>query len=234
MAQDINVELLAHSISPETIVASAAKLCYSNQADIKTLMENLDEAKVNKFIEKLMSLKHYSAFEHASFTFGIEGVSRVVTHELVRHRTGKYSQRSQRYCSEEGFNYRTPSSIKNNPEAVALYTEHMKEVEELYKKLQALGIPNEDARYVLPNATHTRIVVTFDLRNLWHFFNLRCCIRAQNEINELANKMLEICKAKFPVLFQKAGAYCIEYGYCPEGDMCCGAYPTIEELIKLQ
>lgn len=171
-----------------------------------------------------------SPFEHCAFTFGIEGVSRALLSQITRHRIGaSFSVRSQRYCSEDDFQYVIPKSIQRHEKHCVRYKALMADIQNLYNKLVELGVPKEDARMILPNACETRMIVTMNVRELWHFFNLRCCNRAQWEIRELANKMLELCKEASPLLFEHAGAACVK-GYCPEGDMSCGKAPTLDAL----
>lgn len=228
----MNVSLLEHTPEPEKIVAAAAKLCYSNKADIDSLMTDLTPEKVEKFVRHLESLGHKSPMEHVSFTFGVEGVSRALLAQATRHRVGaSYCVRSQRYCVEDNFQYVIPPSIQRHEKHYVRYKALMADIQNLYNKLVELGVPKEDARMILPNACETRMVVTMNVRELWHFFNLRCCNRAQWEIRELANKMLELCKEAAPLLFEHAGAVCVK-GYCPEDTMSCGKAPTLKQLVK--
>lgn len=214
------VKLITHTPDPERVIASAAKLCYSN-SDIETLMNGLTTEKIETFIKKLSSLGHQSPLEHCSFTFGIEGISRSCSHQLVRHRLASYSQKSQRYVREGQFEYITPITIKENEFLKIKYGELMKRIQEFYDCATNNGIPNEDARFVLPNACETKIIMTMNIRELLHFFTERCCDRAQWEIREMADKMLIICKEIAPSLFVSAGASCVR-GKCKEGEMCCG------------
>ena len=228
----MKVELLSHTENPEKVIASAAKLCYSNKADIDSLMNDLTEEKVKKFVQKLESLNHESVFEHCDYTFGIEGVSRALLAQITRHRVGaSFSVRSQRYCSEDNFGYVIPPSIQKHEKHAVRYKALMADIQNLYNKLVELGVPKEDARMILPNACETRMIVTMNVRELWHFFNLRCCNRAQWEIRELANTMLKLCREVSPLLFEHAGSACVK-GYCPEGDMSCGKAPTMKELTS--
>lgn len=227
----MNVILLTHTPEPEKIIAAAAKLCYSQKVDIQTLMDGLDTEAVNKFIKKLMAMHHESPLEHVSFTFAIEGVSRALLAQITRHRIASFSVRSQRYCSEEDFDSIMPDPVYQDPKKRAVFRSAMADVKIAYNELQDLGSKNEDARSVLPNACATRMVVTMNLRELLHFFNLRCCVRAQAEIRELANRMLILCEEVSPVLFTHAGAHCEAFGYCPEGKMSCGRAPTLEKLL---
>ena len=227
----MNVKLITHTPEPEKVVAAAAKLCYSSAVNIDTLMNGLTDEKTTKFIEHLMSLGHQSPLEHITFTFGVEGVSRVLLAELTRHRIASYSVRSMRYVSESEFNYVTPNTIKNK-NLTTEYDNLVEQCRKFYDKMIEAGIPKEDARMILPNATHTRIIFTMNLRSLLNMLSLRCCTRAQWEIRQMANEILKICKEKFPVLFSHAGASCDYKGYCPEGSMSCGRAPRIEELIE--
>lgn len=240
----MNVTLIAHTPDPEKVVAAAAKLCYSS-SDVQTLMENLTPEKVERFVQLLASYGHESPVEHVTFTFGIEGVSRSCTHQLVRHRIASYSQKSQRYVSEKGFEYVTPPQIAENAEALACYEQAMQQAsdaynaladileEQQYRKMIAEGKDEktaasaarkaaiEDARFVLPNGCETKIIVTMNARSLINFFHHRCCNRAQWEIRAVAQEMLALCREVAPALFSAAGPSCLN-GPCPEGAMTCG------------
>ena len=216
----MKVTLITHTPEPEKVIAGAAKLCYSSSG-ISDLMDNLTAEKVESFIKKLTDLGHQSPLEHCTFTFGIEGVSRALSHQLVRHRIASYSQKSQRYVNEGGFEYVTPPSIAEDEGIAFWYKEYMKAADSYYRELVDAGIPAEDARFVLPNACETKIVVTMNIRSLLHFFEERCCHRAQWEIRAMANEMLDICKKVAPTLFAKAGASCVR-DRCKEGKMSCG------------
>jgi thymidylate synthase (FAD) len=216
----LKVTLITYTPEPEKIIASAAKLCYSS-SNVNELMNGLTEEKVETFIKKLTDLGHQSPLEHCSFTFGIEGVSRSLSHQLVRHRLASYSQKSQRYVKEGQFEYITPKSISDNPNLNMGYDDLMRNIQRFYNALIELNIPAEDARFVLPNACETKLIMTMNIRELLHFFTERCCNRAQWEIRELANKMLDICKDIAPNIFISAGASCVR-GKCKEGKMSCG------------
>ena len=226
----IKVKLLDYTPEPERVVAMAARLCYS-AAGAEELAERLSEEKVREMVRKMVKIGHGSTLEHASFTFGIEGVSRVLTHQLVRHRIASYDQQSQRYVAAHGFQYITPPTIAERPEAKAKYEALMETIRGVNDELMEMGVPKEDARYVLANATETKILVTMNARSLMHFFNLRCCKRAQWEIREMAYKMLAEVKKVAPTLFFNAGASCVNTGHCPEGEMTCGKFA---EMIKLR
>lgn len=212
--------LISHTPEPERVVASAAKLCYSS-SDIETLMNGLTSKKIEAFIKKLTDLGHQSPLEHCSFTFGIEGVSRALSHQLVRHRIASYSQKSQRYVKEGQFEYIIPPTIYNNSADLTVFNGVMQHIQEAYDYFIRNGIPTEDARFVLPNACETKIIVTMNIRSLLHFFEERCCNRAQWEIRHMANMMLDICKETAPNIFNNAGASCVR-GKCKEGKMSCG------------
>ena len=226
----LKVKLLDHTPEPERTVAMAARLCYS-AVGAEELSERLSDEQVQNMVKKMVKLGHGSTLEHASFTFGIEGVSRVLTHQLVRHRIASYDQQSQRYVAAHGFRYITPPSIAGNPEAKARFDRVIADIRAAYDELKEMGVPQEDARYVLANATETKILVTMNARTLMHFFNLRCCYRAQWEIREMAYKMLEEVKQVAPTLFHNAGASCVNTGRCPEGEMTCG---RLAEMLKLR
>lgn len=215
----MKVTLLSHTPEPEKLVAAAARLCYSNK-EISEIMENFTEEKIDKFINKLMDLGHESPLEHVSFTFGIEGISRACSHQLVRHRIASYSQKSQRYVEEYDFDYVTPPEIENSTYK-AEYEHMMWSIQEFYRDLKAMGFESEDARMVLPNACTTSIIVTMNVRTLLNFFKHRDCNRAQWEIRGVSREMMSICQEIAPRLFRYAGASC-RYGKCSEGSMSCG------------
>ncbi|MGE5484205.1 MAG: FAD-dependent thymidylate synthase [Ignavibacteriales bacterium] len=219
----MNVVLLGHTPDPEKAVAMAARLCYSD-AGIGELRDSLNQDEVTRLVRRLRDMGHLSPFEHASFSFGISGVSRVLSHQLVRHRIASFSQKSQRYVSERQFEFVTPASISGNAEALRVFDEGMREIQAWYNALVDLGIPKEDARYVLPNACTTQLVCTFNARSLLNFFALRCCARAQSEIRDLAWRMLDLVRGIAPIVFEKAGPPCVSEGRCKEGPMSCGRY----------
>ena len=194
-------------------------------------MESLTDEKIRKVLTTIMSSGHFSTLEHASYTFAVEGVSRALTHQLVRHRLASYNQQSQRYVKfKEETPIVRPASVDTNPEAAQAFDEAIDACWQAYDKLVQAGVPAEDARYILPNACETKIVVTMNIRELMHFFSNRCCNRAQWEIRELAWKMLELVRPTAPFIFRTAGPGCMR-GACPEGKMCCGnPYPRPAEL----
>ncbi|HAR44712.1 MAG: FAD-dependent thymidylate synthase [Nitrospirae bacterium GWC2_57_13] len=231
----LNVVLLRYTPGPEEVVAMAAKLCYS-PAGVDELKQKIEAKDQASFVEKLATMGHLSPVEHVSFTFGIEGISRACSHQLVRHRVASYSQQSQRYVREEQFDYIIPPSIKQDPQATREFEDFMAEAQKRYTAilttLEDKGLTGEsgqqDARYLLPNAAETKIVVTMNARELLHFFRVRCCNRAQWEIRAMAEQMLGLVKTAAPVIFGKAGPGCL-HAACPEGKMTCG---KIEEVRK--
>ncbi|SHH85098.1 thymidylate synthase (FAD) [Caloranaerobacter azorensis DSM 13643] len=254
MATELKVKLLRYTPEPEKLVASAAKLCYS-PVGIEKIEESLDDDKVVKFLDMLMNLGHESPVEHATFTFAVEGVSRVLTHQLVRHRIASYSQQSQRYVKLHQFEYIIPPSIRDNEQAKRMFIKAMEEDQERYNQLTEIlyrdvlnklineGYPEnkarkiaekraiEDARYIFPNACETKIVFTMNARSLFNFFRHRCCNRAQWEIRNLAIEMLRLVKGVAPTLFKYSGPACL-YGDCPEGSMSCGKMKEVREKFK--
>lgn len=250
----MKVELIAHTPDPEKVIAAAAKLCYS-PVGVDDLMEKMTDESATTFLERLMALGHASPVEHVSFTFAVEGVSRVLTHQLVRHRIASYSQQSQRYVRLDQFEYVIPPYIAENPEAKQLFVEAMEHDQKTYNQLveilkkqhlnelihqgvdvkkangQAEKKAIEDARFVFPNACETKIVLTMNARSLLHFFNHRCCQRAQWEIRAMADEMLEKVIPIAPTLFSKAGPACVSGG-CPEGKMTCGKIKWVRERYK--
>ena len=219
-------DLVRHTPEPERTVAMSARLCYS-PIGAAQLEEKISDEQAANLVRKLVSMGHLSTLEHVTFTFAIEGVSRVLTHQLVRHRIASYSQQSQRYVKEHDFETIVPASIASKPEAKAKFDKLMTEIQAMYDEFIALDIPAEDARYILPNATETKIVCTFNARSLLNFFSLRCCTRAQWEIRALANEMLRQCQAVAPVIFENAGPTCVSEGVCHEGAMSCGRLQAI-------
>ena len=224
----MQVELLYHTPDPERAVATAARLCYA-PVGATELMESLSEERIRKVLTTIMAGGHFSTLEHASYTFAIDGVSRALTHQLVRHRLASYNQQSQRYVKfADGLDTIKPESIAADEKANALFDEMIEKTVEAYQAFLDAGIPAEDARYILPNAAETKIVVTMNIRELLHFFSLRCCNRAQWEIRELAWKMLELARPTAPFIFADAGPGCVR-GACPEGKMTCGQpYARVE------
>ena len=251
---NLKVKLLAYTPEAEKVVSMAAKLCYSKQG-IDGIQENLTDEKVAKYLAMIMSYNHESTIEHVSFTFGIEGVSRSLTHQLVRHRIASYSQKSQRYVSEGQFSYVVPPEIENDNEAYEKFILAMENIQKTYDGITEIlkkkhyenyinsGVSEkkslrdaekkaiEDARFVLPNACETKIIVTMNARTLLHFFKERCCKRAQWEIRALAEEMLKEAKKVAPIIFKNAGPSCVN-GICPEGDMSCGMAQEMKKKFR--
>jgi thymidylate synthase (FAD) len=223
----MDVQLLSHTPEPEKIVAAAARLCYSD-AGINDLL-SADRNQQLRLIEKILKLGHFSVLEHVSFSFGLEGVSRACSHQLVRHRLASYSQQSQRYVAHDApFEAVEPPSLAEHPELQQRFYALFDQVHHLYKEMLEAGVPAEDARFVLPNAAATKLVMTMNARELHHFFTLRCCRRAQWEIRAMAKQMLLLCRQAAPVLFAQAGPGCLR-GACPEGAMCCGEAEAVRQ-----
>ena len=227
----MKVKLISHTPDPERMVAMSARLCYS-PIGAEELVENMSESQVEKLVGKIVEMEHLSTLEHVSFTFAIEGVSRVLTHQLVRHRIASYSQQSQRYVSEHDFEYIMPPAVASNKAAKEKFEQLMNTIQNTYNELVELGVHKEDARYCLANAAETKIVVTMNARTLLHFFQLRCCVRAQWEIRHLAELMLAQVKTIAPLLFKKAGPTCITSNYCSEGDLTCGRLAAMQGSVK--
>ncbi len=221
----MDVRLLNHTPDPERAVAVAARLCYA-PVGAAELMDHMSDEAVRKVLYTIMSSGHFSALEHASYTFAVDGVSRALTHQLVRHRLASYNQQSQRYVSyAEDPAFIVPPAVDADPDAREAFLEACGSAFLAYRAQIEAGIPAEDARYLLPNAMETKIVVTMNVRELLHFFELRACKRAQWEIRELALLMLEIAEPTAPYIFMDAGAPC-RRGPCKEGKMTCGEpYP---------
>lgn len=217
----IKVSLINFTPNPDRTVAAAARLCYS-PVGAEKLMQSMNDQEVCSLLDKILAMGHYSTLEHSSFTFAIEGVSRALTHQLVRHRIASYNQQSQRYVKETELEVIVPPMIVKNKEAKEKFDAFVEEVQSFYHEMISLGIPKEDARYILPNATESKIVVTMNARSLLHFFELRCCTRAQWEIRNLAEEMLRKVQEVSPLLFKKAGPTCVTQDICNEGEMSCG------------
>ena len=250
----MRVSLLTHTPEPEKLIAAAAKLCYAS-ADIDTLLDGLTEEKTVTFLDMLTNIGHESPIEHISFTFGVEGVSRALLAQITRHRIASFSVQSQRYVEEKDFQFVTPPEIENDAEAIKIFNEQMDSSINAYNKLadilkdkhyntfiadgfdektaksKAQKKAIEDARFVLPNACDTKMIITMNARSLSHFFELRCCKRAQWEIKSVADEMLKLCYEVAPTLFKNAGPSCVR-GNCSEGKMSCGKPDEIRAFYK--
>lgn len=256
MKTNVRVNIIAHTPDPQKVVAAAAKLCYSN-AGTNKIMENLDIDSTEKFLNTLISMGHMSPIEHVSFTFAVEGVSRTLTHQLVRHRVASYSQKSQRYVREGQFEYIFPPEIEQDESAKEIFENSMVQAQKAYDEIADILKSKyeqeylsagktekaaksaaekkaiEDARYVLPNACETKIVFTMNARELLHFFRQRSCERAQWEIRQLSEMMIEQVKEIAPILFKYAGPPCL-HGECPEGRMSCGKAKEKRKLFNIE
>ena len=240
----MKVSLLSHTPEPERLIAAAAKNCYSS-TDVDGILEGLTEEKTQSFLQMLTEIGHESPIEHVCFTFAIEGVSRSLLAQITRHRIASFSVQSQRYVRERGFEYVVPPEIEKIPDAKEKFIQAMEDDQRTYEELTAVlmenhlkelldaGVPEkkarsqaekkaiEDARYVLPNACATRIVMTANARSLQNFFRLRCCNRAQWEIRALAEEMYRLVYQVANTLFSRSGPSCVD-GACSEGKMSCG------------
>lgn len=251
----LTVKLIAHTPDPERVVAAAAKLCYS-PVGVDALLEDLTPEKTAKFVKMLSSMGHESPIEHASFTFAIEGVSRSLLAQITRHRIASFSVQSQRYVRLDDFRFVIPPEVEADPDSKALFLEAMRKQGEEYLSLcaslqarhtaelvaqglsekeaakKAEKLANEDARFVLPNACETKMVMTMNARSLKNFFKLRCCNRAQWEIRALAEEMYRLVYPVAPALFASAGPNCVATGRCTEGKMTCGKMAEVQEKYR--
>ncbi len=243
MAQaQLNIELLDFPENALSVIYAACRQCYSGRFSGRIFEDGLKKhEEIENFIRHVIASGHESPLEHVKFTFAVEGVSRALTHQLVRHRMASYSQQSQRYVKEACFDYIIPPSIEADDAMKEEYVNAMEKIQASYNRLLEMfdekavrgERANQDARFLLPNAAETKIVVTMNCRELKHFFRERCCSRAQWEIRNLAMELLLICKEKLPAVFDGSGAKCILLGYCPETDkFTCGKYPMRNEVLK--
>jgi thymidylate synthase (FAD) len=248
--------MISHTPDAEKLIAAAAKLCYSDTSAMN-LMDNLDDEKAAGFVDMLASIGHESPIEHITFTFGIEGVSRTLLAQITRHRLASFSVQSQRYVKKSNFVFVTPPEIKNDEKALEIFNKSMNDAISGYNKLCdiletkyrnemiAAGMSEkaavskaekkaiEDARFVLPNACETKMMVTMNARSLMNFFKLRCCNRAQWEIRELATEMYRLCFRTAPSVFRNAGpSCCIGRKVCTEGKMSCGKADEVRETFR--
>ena len=227
----MNVELLQYPEHPERAVATAARLCYA-PVGATELMETMPPERVQSVLSTIMKSGHFSTLEHVSYTFAVDGVSRALTHQLVRHRLASFNQQSQRYVKFAGdVEVVKPPTVAAQEDTSCIFDEAIDAVVDAYHKLLDAGVPAEDARYLLPNAAETKIVITMNIRELLHFLSLRCCNRAQWEIREMAWQMLALCKQAAPALFEHAGPACVS-GPCPEGKSTCGKAAEVREKAQ--
>lgn len=253
----LKVSLIAHTPEPEKVVAAAAKLCYSN-AHIDDLLDGLTPEKSADFVRMLARMGHESPTEHASFTFAIEGVSRSLLAQITRHRIASFSVQSQRYVDMSAADMVVPPAIAQDGEASEAFSQAIKSAKYAYDHLhhvledihtyelmlgdskltekqarnKASKMANEDARFVLPEACQTRMLVTMNARELNNFFKLRCCTRAQWEIRQVAEEMLKLVYPIAPHLFKDAGPGCVAGKGCTEGSMTCGLMPQVQDKYK--
>jgi len=228
----LKVTLLSHTNDPERTIVAAIRQCYSPLSG-KDLWEKVTDDQKARLIAQIISSGHTSTIEHASFTFAVEGVSRALTHQLVRHRIASYSQKSQRYVKEGGFEYILPPTIAKDEKLKETYLKELENIQKGYQKLLDAGIPAEDARMLLPNACETKIVVTMNSRSLFNFFEERLCNRAQWEIRQLAGAMLKECRKVAPNVFKYAGPTCVTEKICWQGKLHCGK-PDKDKSIELR
>lgn len=250
----MKVSIIQHTPEPEKLIAASAKLCYS-ESGCENIMDGLDDKKTQDFVKMLAELGHESPIEHVSFTFAIEGVSRALLAQITRHRHASFSVQSQRYVKQNNFIYITPPEIAADSEANEIFVKSMNDSFESYNKIAdklaekyveeyiASGMNEkdaaskaekkaiEDARFVLPNACETKMVMTMNARSLYNFFKLRCCNRAQWEIRELATEMYKLCYKIAPTLFASAGPSCV-CGSCAEGKMTCGQIENVRKKFN--
>lgn len=247
---ELQVKLLSYTADSEKLITAAARLCYSEQG-LEQILKNIDQQTEQSFVQMLFQLGHHSPIEHVTFTFGVEGVSRSLLAQLTRHRLASYSVKSQRYVKEDTFKYIIPPEIANLPEAKEVFLEAMEDDLKKYQQLTDLLFKKhyqnflqqedpkraktlaekkaiEDARFVLPNACETKLLMTMNARSLLNFFQQRCCYRAQWEIQSLAKQMVRLVKKVAPTLFAFAGPKCLS-GQCPEGKMSCGKSRQVRE-----
>ena len=226
----MKVKLIRFTPEPEKLVAIAARLCYS-PIGVEDLDNKLDLEAAQKLVRFVIKSGHLSTIEHVYFTFGIEGISRVLSHQLVRHRMASFNQQSQRYVKfNENYDYIVPDSIRKNEEIYEKYNSFVSDIHKFYEEMLDSGIEAEDARYILPNSSETKMIVTMNARELLHFFTVRCCNRAQIEIRDLAVLMLKNVRETAPSVFENAGPNCLR-APCPEGRYSCGNPPPAETFI---
>lgn len=229
----MNLVLMRNTPDPDRLVALAARRCYSSRS-ADEIEDKFSESEIEKLLDFLRQRNHLSPFEHADFSFSVDGISRALSHQLVRHRMASYSQESQRYVNYmkvETLPFITPSKIGENENALKIYNQAIEQTLDAYRKMVEIGIPPEDARYIFPNAIETKIVFTMNARSLFNFFEQRCCIKAQWEIRNLALAMLREVRKVAPNIFKNAGAPCQfeSNPYCRENDSNCMLYKVMKE-----
>jgi thymidylate synthase (FAD) len=225
------VQLVTFTPNPDTVASIAARMCYSS-GGIDSLLEHDN---ITAVLPKVLASGHLSVLRHVMFTFAVEGISRACSHQLVRHSVGVgISQQSQRYVKSDSPTYIVPPTIENfgSKGLSRFFDTSIRHSWEQYKEVMAAGIPAEDARFLLPNAAETKMLISFTGEALLHLFEKRDCIRSQWEIKSIVNLMMPLVKSVAPIMFDKAGALCKTAGYCPEGGMSCGRAPTMEILVE--
>ncbi|TFG11732.1 MAG: FAD-dependent thymidylate synthase [Promethearchaeota archaeon] len=191
----MRIELLDITPNAEKVIETAGRTSYQS-------FEKQTDSSYKPFIKMLIRNKHESVLEHATASFKISGISRALTHQLVRHRLCSFTQQSQRYVNEDNFNYIEPDEIRDNPNTHKIYIDLMEHIRNQYSQLRDLGIKKEDARFILPNSTESEIIMTANFRELRHVLTLRGEKAAQWEIRRLAIEILKILKKKVPDVFQ--------------------------------
>lgn len=223
----MKVKLLAYTKNPEVVVVAAIRQCYSS-IGAKELKEKTDKETQKRLIEQIMASGHTSTLEHANFTFAVEGISRATEIQLVRHRMASYSIQSGRYVKRGKAKYTIPPEIIKNKTILKKYKKYLENCQNFYNELLEAGFKAEDARMAQPQSLQIKAVITMNARALLHFFELRCCQRAQWEIREMANKMLVEVRKAAPIIFSKAGPSCVTQKVCWEGDLSCGTWKKIK------
>ena len=230
----VHVLLLEKSPHATAMTATAARTCYSANAPdaiVERWKSKPDD--MIKTVDRVRSAGHHSTLEHNIYIFGVTGLSRAATHQLVRHRHLQFDQQSQRYLAFKhgDFPYVKPKRISSLPHLSERFDGLMTEIGKLYGEMLAAGVPSEDSRFILPNAAASQLVVSGNARAWYEFLTLRTCNMAQWEIREMSFQVLRILKREDPVLFKDAGATCVR-GYCnePEGPRC----PRYVAVVRAQ
>jgi len=224
MSDNTNKPIVKLISKPENMlrtIYTACRTCYSADSPVNIFDKAEDEEKMLKLVSRVVSSGHYSTIEHIQVSFAISNVSRACTHQLVRHRHASFSQKSQRYVKEKGqFDFLIPPTILKNEELKTKYETFMGKISEFYTELTEAGIPAEDARFILPNAASSSMVVSMNLRELIHIANLRLCTRAQDEIRTLVRLMCAELVKEEPWLKPYLVPKCEKLGFCDEDKSC--------------
>ena len=226
----MQVALVNYTPNPELTIVAAARSSAS-QSTVEELWRSLDPQQIDNLLKQLLDSGHLSPFEHSSFTFNIQGISRATSHQLVRHRLASYTQQSQRYVALKERRYVTPPTIFKQADLLAKYQRAVETAHELYCEMLEANIPAEDARYVLPQAVETQLVMTMNARELLHACSLRLCLRAQWEIVELFERLKAEVERVAPRLGAELKPKCYRLGYCDERESC-GIFPTLKSEAK--